>query len=242
MYDMLKAVKKRRASEDVAQQIISLIKNGQLKKGEHLPAERELTDTFKVSRTTLREAIRSLESMGLVETRQGTGTYILAAGEDALIQCLTTGLYSEEDDLMDIFYLRKIIEPPIAQLAAGHANTSDILELEDIIKRQGEELASGKINPETGLLFHLTLARISKNRVLSRLLHALAELMNESRQNLSHDLRRAEKSLKGHQMILAAIKSEDCGEARTTMLDHLSGIEGVLFKKNRRSGKCTPTL
>jgi GntR family transcriptional repressor for pyruvate dehydrogenase complex len=235
---MLKAVKKTRASEEVVKQIINLIENGKLKKGEQLPSERELTLTLKVSRTTVREAIRYLESMRLVETRQGEGTYVVVSSEEARLQPLAAGLFTEKDDLRDIFYLRKIIEPSIAQLAAGYATSEEIKELEDILHRQESELAEGKNPVALDTLFHITLARIAKNRVLGRLLHALVELLVDSRENMLENSTRAHKSIKGHWEILAAIRREDCSAARESMLDHLNEIEGVIFKTKKPAGKC----
>ena len=235
---MLKAVKKTRASEEVVKQVISLIEKGKLKKGEQLPSERELTETLKVSRTTVREAIRHLESMRLVETRQGEGTYVIVSTEEAQLQPLAAGLFTEKDDIRDIFYLRKVIEPAIAQLAAGYATSEEIKELEDILKRQEEELAAGKKPIALDTLFHVTLARIARNRVLGRLLHALVELLADSRENLMENRARAEKSIQGHWEILAAVRREDCVGARQTMLDHLNEIEGVIFKARKQAGKC----
>ena len=78
MRTSLRAVEKKRAYEDIVQQILTLIENGKLKRGDQLPSERELSETFKVSRTTVREAIRTLESMRLLQCRQGNGTYVIA--------------------------------------------------------------------------------------------------------------------------------------------------------------------
>ncbi len=234
----MKAVKKKRASEDVVKQIAGSIKKGKLKKGEQLPAERELTETFKVSRTTVREAIRSLESMGLVESRQGNGTYVRVSSEEANMQPLAAGLFNEKDDLADIFFIRKTIEPSIAQLAAGYATPEDIKELEDILKRHEEDLLSGKNTVETDTLFHLTLARIARNRVLGRLLYALVDLLVHTRENILQNPTRAAKSVKGHHGILDAIRQSDCAGARKAMLAHLSEIEDLLFKGKKGGGKC----
>ncbi len=234
---MLKAVKKRRASEDVVDQIVNLIMKGKLKKGDQLPTERELTETFKVSRTTVREAIRSLESRKLVEIKQGNGTYVLASGEQAGIAPLAASLFNEKDDLMDIFYLRKIIEPFIAQLAAGNATSAEIEELEGILRKQQEGIESGQ-NFVPDIQFHLALARIARNRVLGRLLRALMDLMDGIRENSLANPVRAEKSLKGHRAIFEAVRREDCEAARSLMLDHLSEIEAVLFKGKKLTGKC----
>ena len=82
----LKVVEKKRAYESIVQQVLDLIENGKLKRGDQLPSERELTEIFKVSRTTVREAIRTLESMRLLQSRQGNGTYVLTSNEEDLIQ------------------------------------------------------------------------------------------------------------------------------------------------------------
>jgi len=76
---MLKAVKKRRAYEDIVEQIRKLIEKGKLRRGDQLPVEKELSETFRVSRLTVREAILSLETMKLVDRRQGDGTYVIAS-------------------------------------------------------------------------------------------------------------------------------------------------------------------
>jgi len=88
---MLKPVEKKKAYEDIVQQIRALIEDGKLKRNDHLPSERELGETFRVSRTTVREAIRTLESMKLLQSRQGNGTYVVASSEEALIQPLAGG-------------------------------------------------------------------------------------------------------------------------------------------------------
>src|SRR4030043_2468718 len=110
---MLKAVRKKRAYEDIVIQIRALIEKGRLKRGDQLPTERELSETFKVSRATVREAIFSLEAMKLVDRRQGDGTYVIASSEEALVQPLAASLFHEKDDLIDMLFLRKINEPEL---------------------------------------------------------------------------------------------------------------------------------
>ncbi len=233
---MLKAVKKKRASEDVAEQIVNLIMKGKLKKGDQLPTERELTETFKVSRTTVREAIRSLEQKKLLEIRQGNGTYILASGQEADMTTLAASLFNEKDDLMDIFYLRKIVEPSIAQLAAGFATPADIAELEVNLQTQDENIKNGR-NFVPDIQFHLALARIARNRVLGRLLYALVDLMAGIRENTLANPVRAERSFQGHKAVLEAVKKADPTTARNRMLDHLNEIEAVLFKGKKTGAR-----
>jgi GntR family transcriptional repressor for pyruvate dehydrogenase complex len=229
-------VEKRRAYQDVVKQILDLISKGRLKKGDQLPTEREMSETFRVSRTTVREAIRYLESMRLVGSRQGDGTYVLASGENALSQSLSAALFQERDDLSDIFYIRKIIEPSIAQLAAEYATPAEVEEMEAIILEQEENLAAGKNNAEADTAFHMALARAAKNRVLGRLVQAIMDLLAESRKEALQNQLRAKASLRGHQLILAAIITGDCARARESMRRHLIGIEHTLFKFLRKKG------
>jgi GntR family transcriptional repressor for pyruvate dehydrogenase complex len=235
---MLKAVIKIRASEDVMNQIAALITGGTLKKGDQLPSERELSETCKVSRATVREAIRSLESRGMIETRQGNGTYVLVSGDNVGVSQLAASLMTERDELIDIFEIRKIIEPSIAQLAAKYANSKDIAELEGILAQQRMGVAAGKYMAETDALFHLTLARISKNRILSRLVQAIVELLSNMEGEYLATASRASKSLQGHAKILDAVASEDCVAARHAMIDHLNKVENLFKDKRKGGGKC----
>ncbi len=235
---MLKAVEKRRAYEDIVKQILDLIEKGRLKKGDQLPTERELTDTFKVSRATVREAIRTLESMRLVESRQGNGTYVLASSEEALVQPLAAALLSEKDTLIDIFSIRRIIEPYIAQLAASYATRDEIKELEEILQEQERALESGANMVRTDSAFHSSLARMTKNRILERLLLAIVDLLAQTREEYLQNEERADSSLRGHQKVLSAIKEGDCAAAKEAMLHHLDSVEGLIFKKRKGGGKC----
>ena len=234
---MLKAVEKRRAYEDIVKQIRDLIEKGRLKKGDQLPTERELTDTFRVSRATVREAIRTLESMRLVESRQGDGTYVLASSEEALVQPLAAALLHEKDDLADIFFIRKIIEPVVAQLAAEHATREEIKELEEILQKQEKDLSGGINIVETDSAFHNSLAGMAKNRVMERLLLAIVDLLAQTREGYLQNDERAHGSLRGHQEILSAIKRGDGNAAKQAMRHHLESVEGILFRKKQRRPK-----
>jgi GntR family transcriptional repressor for pyruvate dehydrogenase complex len=235
---MLKVVEKKRVYEDIVKQIRDLIEEGRMKKGDQLPTERELTETFKVSRASVREAIRTLESMRLVESRQGNGTYVIASSEESLVQPLAAALFHEKDDLIDIFYIRRCIEPHMAQLAAQNATAEEIRELGRIIAKQKEYLDAGKNIIETDSAFHSTLARMSKKRALERLLLALVDLLEETREAYLQDDVRAQESLKGHMKILSAIEDGDCNAARQAMLYHFDDLERILFNKRKGGGKC----
>lgn len=230
---MLKAVRKKRAYEDIVKQIRHLIEKGKLKRGDQLPTERELSETLKVSRTTVREAIFSLELIKLVQRRQGEGTYVIASSEEALVQPLASALFHEKDDMMDILFIRKIIEPEVAHLAAKNATPEEINELEKILKEQERETASGESTTRTDSNFHHLLFHMTKNKALERLLLALFDLMEKTREKYFQTEERKQKSLDGHQNIFAAIKSGNPKAAREAMRRHIENVENILFKKRK---------
>ena len=236
---MLKPVEKKKAYEDIVQQIRTLIEEGKLKRNDHLPSERDLSETFRVSRTTVREAIRTLESMKLLQSRQGDGTYVLASSEESLIHPLAVALFNEKDDIRDIFYIRKIIEPHVAEMAAENATPQEIEEMERILKQQEESIGHGENIIETDSAFHKLMVRATTNRVMERLIAALIDLLKQSREKYlmedEHD-ERAKKSLEGHQRVLSAVKKGDGDAARKSMLSHLEDIEEIIFHKSRGGG------
>jgi GntR family transcriptional regulator, transcriptional repressor for pyruvate dehydrogenase complex len=233
MRESLKVVEKKRAYESIVQQVLALIESGKLKQGDQLPSERELTDIFKVSRTTVREAIRTLESMKLLQSRQGNGTYVLASSEEELIQPLAAALFNAKDDIRDIFYVRKIIEPYVAELAAENATAQEIEELEEILQKQAACIERSESIIETDSAFHNLMASASKNRVIERLTVALVDFLKQSREHYLVDDEqsntRPARSLKGHRQVLAAIKKGDSEAAKNAMLNHLEDIERIIF-------------
>jgi GntR family transcriptional repressor for pyruvate dehydrogenase complex len=181
----------------------------------------------------VREAIFSLETMKLVDRRQGDGTYVIASSEEALVQPLAATLFHEKDDLIDIFFLRKILEPEVAQLASENATPEEINELEEILREQEKEVLEGKATIEADPGFHHQLARMARNRILERLLLALLDLLSKTRENYLQTEERKQKSLQGHREVLLAIKNGNSGAARQAMRRHLKNVEDVLFKKRK---------
>jgi GntR family transcriptional regulator, transcriptional repressor for pyruvate dehydrogenase complex len=233
---MLKAVEKKRAYEDVVDQIRTLLDNGRLKQGDQLPTERELGELFKVSRATVREAIRTLESMKLVQSRQGTGTYVLASSQETLIQPLAAALFHEKDNISDIFFVRKVMEPYVAQLAAENASLEDVKALADIMISQEEAIADNRSAIELDSAFHTQLARMSRNPILERLLNAVVDLLEQSRTGYLQNTERAKKSHRGHHEIFTAVKNGDCTAARRAMRRHLAEVETIVMGKTREGG------
>jgi GntR family transcriptional repressor for pyruvate dehydrogenase complex len=228
---MLREVRKKRAHEDIVKQIRSLVEKGKLGYGEKLPPERELSEIFKVSRATVREAISSLEMLKLVRRRQGDGTYLMAGRGEELVQPLAVSLFQEKKDLIDIFSLRKLIEPEVALLASENAKPVDILHLKKILREQEREVSQGRNPIRTDSEFHQALARTARNRIFERLLMAIMDLLKKTREQYLQTEERKQSSLLGHREILAAIQTGDGRKARQAMRRHLEKVESISFKK-----------
>jgi len=226
---MLKVVKKTRIYEDIVQQIMGLVATGKLKAGDQLPPERELSETFHVSRASVREAIRALESMGLLESRPGDGTYISALKVEVIIQPLAALILHEKDGLLELLEARRVIEPHLAYLAAKKATPEDIERLENILAEQEVRIAEGGTAVEADTAFHHALAETSKNKVLLRLVNGIVDLLADSRERALQTGDRPKKSLTMHREILAAIKKGDARGAERAMRKHIEAVKGHIL-------------
>lgn len=231
---MLKAIKKTRVYEDIVAQLKDLISEGKLKPGDQLPSERELSEMFQVSRASVREAIRSLESMRLIQIRQGEGTYV-ASSVETLLASIAFSIQHRKDPLLQVFEVRKILEPAIAALAAERATAAEMGELEAILDEQARQIAEGETGVEADTRFHSALADAAKNDVLLRLNEAIVDRLHETRERSLQTQGRPPRSLAGHREILRAIHSKDPTQARKAMLNHLETIEHDVLKSPQHS-------
>ena len=142
---LFKPVKKTRVYEEIVAKIKDMIDKGRFKSGDQLPVERELAEVFRVSRSSVREAIRSLESQGLLESRQGNGTYIAKHPVESLVTPLASIICSEKDGQRELFEMRRLIEPQLASLAAERATEEEILQMEKALSLQKQEIFQGGV-------------------------------------------------------------------------------------------------
>ena len=148
----LRAVKRKRIHEDIAAQIRRHVVEGQLRPGDRLPSEHLLSLQFRVSRPSVREGIRTLESMGLVEIRSGDGTYV-ASNVEVVLSAWRSLPLAKKGALRDAFEARKVIEPTIAALAALQATEGEIRRMDAILARQAQQVADGQTGVESDSAF-----------------------------------------------------------------------------------------
>ena len=227
----LEPVRRTKVYEEVADRIRRLIAEGRLKAGDRLPPERELAERFGVSRTSVRDAIRALEMIGLLEPRQGDGTVVLDLSADALAQPLASILVHNRTLLADLLDVRKMIEPPLAARAASLASPEEIATLRAILRRQTEKVARGEIPTAEDTEFHYALARAARNPIALKVLDVLMDLLLESRERSLQVPGRLSKSMQGHRRIIDSISRKDATAAEAAMRQHLTEIEQVLFSQ-----------
>jgi len=220
-----------RVYEEVAAQIQRLIADGRLRPGDKLPAERELAETFRVSRGSLRDAIRTLELMGMVEARQGEGTVVRDLTPDSLVVPLSTVLVRKRELVAELLDVRRMIEPGLAGRAARHATPAEVAELEEILRRQEARMRRGEPAVEEDSEFHYAIARAARNRVVLKVLDVLMDLLRESRARSLQVKGRQERSHAGHRRILKAIQRRDAAGAEAAVRRHLGEIEEIVLKK-----------
>jgi GntR family transcriptional repressor for pyruvate dehydrogenase complex len=223
--EKLHRIKRRRLHEDIVQQFHGLIRQGKLKHGERLPSERDLAERFKVSRSSVREAIRSLELQGLVVSRRGSGTFINTENLDSVVALVATVLNTDGDNLTDIFEMRHLLEPPIAALAAHRATGEEVERLRQILKEQRAQIDAGETGVESDTAFHFALASATHNSALVKVVSAVEDILQRSRDRSLQEPGRPQRSLSSHSEILAMIEAGDAQGAQRAMEHHLTTVE-----------------
>jgi GntR family transcriptional regulator, transcriptional repressor for pyruvate dehydrogenase complex len=222
------SIRRNKVYAEVARQIEGLILK-KLHPGDKLPPERELAEMFGVSRSSIRDAIRSLELMGLVEPRQGAGTVVREISASSLFNPATTVPVRQRELISELLDFRIMIEPPLAARAATHAGPEEITELEEILRRQEEKVQRGEMTVEEDSEFHYNIAMASGNSVVLKVLDVLMDLLRETRERSLQREGRPQKSLAGHKRILAAIKRHDGPAAEAAMRHHIEDVEEIVF-------------
>ncbi len=223
-----KTVHKARRYHQVADQIQQMIAQGVLKTGDRLPAERDLAAQLGVSRSSVRDAIRTLEVTGILESHHGRGTVIRDLSTDSLVVPLASVLVRKRGMVAELLDVRRMIEPALAARAAEHASDAQIAQLQEILHRQRDKMRRGEDTMAEDSEFHRTIALAAKN-----VLDILMDLLRESRSQSLQVRGRRERSYAGHVRVLNAIKRRDPAGASRAARQHLIEIQGVVMRQFR---------
>ncbi len=213
-----------RISEIIVDQIRLLMRQGQLKPGDRLPPERDLCERFGVSRVTVREALRMLESSGLVEIRVGArgGAFVTAPSSDRVGEGLADLLTLSVISASDVTEVRMILEAGIVPLVCERATEEDLLELEAICQRSESALAAGDYSMDMSLEFHIRVAQATHNPAVVMLVESFRGPILMSLQQ-AHE---AAPEMGGlgtseHEQFIEAVRRRDPDTASKIMREHL---------------------
>jgi GntR family transcriptional regulator, transcriptional repressor for pyruvate dehydrogenase complex len=234
----LKPVSRITLGEQVAAQLADQISHGRWQPGDRLPSETELCNALCIGRSTLREALKSLAFVGMVQMRPGEGTYVMD-GTQALADRLNArGLLRTEKDLRDVSEARLILETELAALAAERMEPADLENLDEILAQMKHRLdEEGREYAMLDVEFHLAIAKSSKNRLLHQLLVPIRETLQEFIAK-SQELPGIKQSAhEHHARIVAALRQRNPEKARRAMRAHLSTCEQAFTLLGKISGQ-----
>lgn len=230
---MFTPIKNTKVYEQVIDQIKEMIVNGTLKKGDKLPSERELSSTLNISRSSIREALRSLEIIGLIQSKQGEGNFISNNFDNMLLEPLSMIFMLNNCDSLEILELREVIEVETAVLAADKVSEQDIEELYEIVNT-----IKTSINEDERIKYdkklHYKIAKISNNFLIINILNTLSSLMDmfikNAREKILNNVENKDIINEQHREIIFALENKDKEGARNAMKDHMQLIKENLRK------------
>lgn len=219
---MLKPVKKTRLAEDVVKQIKELIRKEKVKPGSKLPSERQLMRELKISRSSVREALRILEIMGLIEVKPGSGIYVKNPVADVFLP-LSSWLPHHKETLYNHFEARQVLEPRAASFAAERASKTILKKLEESLSEFKKQIKKNNLVGaiQADIEFHRIISQATENKTLMLLMDTIAKFLLEGWKATLRVPGRMEKTVVEHGAILEAIKERDSERAAKEMQKHL---------------------
>ena len=235
-------IERRKVYDLIAEHLLGQISERALKPGDALPTERELAESYRVGRSSVREALRMLESKGLIRP-SGNGAFAVAEYANPLSHSLHFLLTLDEASLLEIYEVRKILEVEAAGLAASRRADRDLIQMSEAIDEMADGLSSQDRYIDADLRFHLAVAAATGNRIALRMMHAIRDLLHRALASIYHIPGSPQRSITQHREILAAISAGDAEAARARMREHLLRVErdiqDVLIKDRKGHARRT---
>ena len=223
-------IRKEGVAEKVVNRILDLVRSGNLKAGDRLPAERELIDIFGVSRPTLREALRSLSTLGVIEMRHGGGAFVTDLHAKSLLAPLDFFVSLSAENAQEVFECRRLIETEIARKCATNAPAKAIEELEAMLIAQekitDDPVAFRILDSE----FHEKLFEIAGNSIMERLAQGFYNMGLDARRKATASPLVTRQSLKDHREIVDGMKKGSVKQTAAAMDRHLRHIEATTLE------------
>jgi GntR family transcriptional regulator, transcriptional repressor for pyruvate dehydrogenase complex len=218
-------------SQHVLDQILAEIREGRIKPGEHLPSERVLMEAFAVGRSTVREALQGLVTLGLVSNRQGRGAIVTtqATSPLALLRRNVDLEQLNKRALLDLLEVREALEGKAAEFAARRATSDDIADLEHQHQAVERDVGMKRSYFRSNALFHKAVATAAHNPVLAESISLLVGQVRDYRERLMREIPlMPRRDVREHLAILTAIRRRDADSARETMVAHIRSFSRII--------------
>jgi len=229
MDNVYKQIRPHKIPEEIVQQIKSLIKDGKLRPGEKLPPERMLADLLGVGRSSLREAINILETLGFVEVKKREGIFIRTVSSTIMFDPLRQILEEDKSGLYQLYELRKDIELATTYMSAKLRTKTDLVAIRKALERMEEDAKNNHLSLDYDWEFHLAITRATHNflrvHILQNIYDFAADYMGLVVQKLVEEKTNIFTVLDQHKRIFQAIQKRDQESARTLMDEHLTWVE-----------------
>ncbi len=229
----LRKIKPKKIYEEVAEILYEKIRAGELQPGDRLDSVEQLAEQLQVSRSAIREALSALKAMGLIEMKQGSGTFVKSNESNQLDFPLSTAILTNKQDISHLIEVRKIIEVGAAASAALHRTEEDIQSMMQILDEMKRVQGDGELGEKVDFQFHAAISAASQNPLLATILDQVSglmlETMKETRRIWLYS-KTSEKLYDEHMQIFLAIKQQNEGLAKHAMASHLSNVEKVLMQ------------
>jgi GntR family transcriptional repressor for pyruvate dehydrogenase complex len=236
-------IRPRKINEEVAEVLLEMINKGQLKPGDKLDSVQQLAENFQVGRSAVREALSALRAMGLIEMKQGEGTYIREFDPMMLSLPLSTAVLMNETDIIHLLEVRKILEVGAVASAAQNRTDEDLEVMLTALRSMKEGLDSEELGEKADLDFHFAIASATHNPILKGLMSNVSGMMSESMREtrrlwLFSKQTTNERLYQEHMQIFEAIKERNVARAQNLIIEHLENVENVLTKyyQEKRQG------
>lgn len=217
-------IARQKTYELVAERLLALISSRHLGPGDPVPSERELVDLYRVGRSSVREALRMLETQGVIRSG-ANGSFRVAEFGSTLNSSLEFLLSVEAADVGELFETRRILEGEAAALAASRRMKGQLAEMAQAIDEMEAGLGSEERFITADLHFHLLVAQATRNRVLLHLMDAIRALLQRSLASSYHIPGSPDRAIDMHRLILEAIEQRRPEEARQRMQEHVARVE-----------------
>jgi len=233
-----KRMRSNRVHQSLFEEFQNRIRQGTWLPGDRIPSITQLAEELGVSTGSVREALRSLQTINMVRIEHGSGCYV--TGTRPMVDLTTHFQEMGDEALLALAETRRLLEPELAYLAAERGTDEELAEIEGLARQMIDDFQRGNDFSETDVLFHQKIARAARNPILQQVLADLRDLHLELRKAVILNMTTASRALRLHVLIAEAIRSRDAEHAKVLMQGEMNAMVDDLLASRALRRSFTP--